>query len=197
LTSKGDETMLGEILERNARRHPDKPAIISQAKCLTFSALNETANRLANALFDLGVRKKDRIAIVADTCHQHIEISCAGVKGGTVITLLNPGLTPRELIHLINNAEANTIILGENYKGLIDSLRQELKSVKNFIILGDPQDDMKGYDKLINSSSPAEPEIPIEDDDVLFLVCSGGTTGLPKQIMHTHRSCLVTMLSII
>ncbi|MEW6615833.1 MAG: AMP-binding protein [Thermodesulfobacteriota bacterium] len=188
--------MLGEILERNARRYPNKSAIVSQAKCLTFGSLNERANRLTNALFDLGVRKKDRIAIVADTCFQHVEISCAGVKGGTVITLLNPGLTPRELTYLLNNAEANTIVLGENYKGLIDSLRPELKAVKNFIILGDTQDDMKGYDALINSSSPAGPEVPIEDDDPLFLVCSGGTTGLPKQIIHTHRSCLVTMLSI-
>ncbi|MFH1626162.1 MAG: AMP-binding protein [Pseudomonadota bacterium] len=189
--------MLGEILERNARRYPNKTALVFHANRLTFSDLDDRANRFANALSDLGVRKGDRIAIVADTCSEHVEISCAGVKGGTVITLLNPGLTPRELIHLLNNSEANTVVLGENYKGLIDSLRPELKSVRNFIILGDTQDDMKGYGGLVSSSSPDRPEVPIEHDDLLFLVCSGGTTGLPKQIMHTHRSCLVTMLSLL
>lgn len=188
--------MLGEILERNARRYPNKTALVFQKNRLTFSDLNDRVNKLANALSDLGVKKGDRIVIVADTCPQHIEIACAGIKGGTVSTLLNPGLTPRELIYLINNAEANTVVLGENYKGLIDSLRPELKSVKNFIILGNPQDDMKGYDALINSSSPAAPEVPIEENDLLFLVCSGGTTGLPKQIMHTYGSSLVTMLNV-
>jgi len=189
--------MLNEILERNARRYPNKTALVFQENRLTFAGLNERVNRLTNGLSGLGVSKGDRVAIVADTCAQHIEISCAGIKGRTATTLLNPGLSPRELIYLINNAEPNTVILGENYKGLIDSLRPELGSVKNFIIIGEPQDDMKGYDALIASSSPEEPRVKTEDDDLLFLLCSGGTTGLPKQVMYTHRGILFTMLNMI
>lgn len=189
--------MLSEILERNARRYPDKTALIFQTYRLTFSDLNERVNRLANALADLGVRKGDRAAIVADTCPQHIETFCAGIKAGIATTMLNPGLSPRELIYLINNAELNTVVLGANYKGLIDSLRPELGSVKNFIIIGDPQNDMKGYDELINYSSPAEPVLQTKDDDLLFLACSGGTTGLPKQIMHTYRSITDIMLNAV
>ena len=188
--------LLGEIIERNARRYPNKTALSFKSERITFKDLNQRANKLANGLYDLGVKKGDRIAIVADTCPQHIEISCAGIKGGTVITLLNPGLTPRELIHLMNNAEASTIIFGANYKGLVDSLRPELKSVRNFIIMGDAQNDVKGYEALIEASSHADPGVETEDDDLLFLVCSGGTTGLPKQIMHTYRSSLVTMLNV-
>jgi acyl-CoA synthetase (AMP-forming)/AMP-acid ligase II len=189
--------MLSQILERNARRYADKTALVFQENRLTFADLNERVNRLANGLSEIGVSKGDRVVIVADTCAQYIEISCAGIKGRTVTTLLNPALSSRELIYLINNAEPNTIILGENYKGLIDSLRPELGSVKNFIIMGEPQDDMKGYDTLISSSSQAEPRVKTEDDDLLFLLCSGGTTGLPKQVMYTHRGILFTMLNMI
>ena len=188
--------LLGEILERNARRYPNKTAITFESERITFQELNHRANKLANGFNNLGVKKGDKVAIVADTCPQHIEISCAGIKGGTVSTMLNPGLTPRELIHLMNNAEANTIIFGENYKGLVDSLRPELKSMKNYIILGDTLDDAKGYGALVEASSPEDPGVDVEDDDLLFLVCSGGTTGLPKQIMHTCRSSLVTMMNV-
>ena len=189
--------MLSEILERNARRYPDKTALVFQEKRLTFADLNDRVNRLTNGLSGLGVSKGDRVAIVADTCAQHIETSCAGIKGRTATTLLNPALSPRELIYLIDNAEPNTVILGENYKGLIDSLRPELGSVEHFIIMGEPQDDMKGYDALIASSSPEEPVIQSKDDDLLFLACSGGTTGLPKQVMYTHRSIFAFMLNMI
>ncbi|MBL7205904.1 MAG: AMP-binding protein [Desulfobacteraceae bacterium] len=189
--------MLNEILERNARRFPNKTALVFQNQRFTFSDLNERVNRLVNGLSGLGVRKGDRIAIAADTCPQHLEISCAGMKAGTATALLNPGLGKKELIHLINNAEPHTVVLGENYKGLIDSLRPELKNVKQYIVIGDPQDDMKGYEALLNSASPAEPKVEIKDDDLLFLLCSGGTTGLPKQIMYTHRGIIFTMLNMV
>jgi acyl-CoA synthetase (AMP-forming)/AMP-acid ligase II len=189
--------MLGEILERNARRYPDETGLVFGASRFTFSELNARVNRLTNALSALGVGKGDRIAIAADTCTQHLELSCAGMKGGTATALLNPGMTPRELIYLVNNAEPSTVILGENYKALIDSLRPDLKSVKNFIIIGEPQDDMKGYEPLLDSASPEESGVRVEDDDLLFLLCSGGTTGLPKQIMYNHRGMLFTMLNMV
>lgn len=189
--------MLDEILARNARRYPDKTGLVFKESRFTFSELNERVNRLTNALSALGVKKGDRMAIVADTCPQHIEAFFAGIKGGTATTMLNPGLNPQELTYLINNAEINTVVLGENYKGLINSLRPEIGCVKNFIIVGGPHNDMKGYDALITNSSPAEPVVQSKDDDLLFLACSGGTTGLQKQIMHTHRSIMAIMLDAI
>jgi long-chain acyl-CoA synthetase len=189
--------MLGEILERNARRYPDKTGLVFGTSRFTFSELNERVNRLTNALSAMGVGKGDRIAIAADTCTQHLELSCAGMKGGTATALLNPGLSPRELIYLINNATPSTVVLGENYKALIDSLRPELSSVRNFIIIGEPQDDMKSYEALLESASPEAPGVSVEDDDLLFLLCSGGTTGLPKQIMYKNNGMLFTMLNMV
>ena len=189
--------ILGEIPRRNARRYPDKTALVFEDRRFTFKEFNNRTNSLVNALSNLGVMKGDRVAVLADSCHQYVEIAFAGVKGGFVVAHFNPSLTPEGLTFLINNAGVNTIVLGEKYKGLINSLRPELTTVNNFIILGNSQDDMKSYEALIFSSPPTEPDIEVKDDDLYFLPCSSGTTGLPKQTMITNKAFLVSTLDFL
>ncbi|MEW6034939.1 MAG: AMP-binding protein [Chloroflexota bacterium] len=188
--------ILDEVLSRNARRYPDKPGLVCEPHRFTFREFNDRVNRLVNGLSALGLSKGDRIAIVADSGHQHIELGFAAIKGGIALAPLNPALPPRDLAHLMNNARARAVVLGENYKGLVESLQPELKGVERFVILGSPQDAGLGYEDLIASHPATEPRVQLREDDVLFLVCSGGTTGLPKQIAHTYRSCLATMLNV-
>jgi acyl-CoA synthetase (AMP-forming)/AMP-acid ligase II len=188
---------LKEISQRNARRYPNKTAVVFENNRFTFKEFNDRVNSLTNALLGLGVSKGDRIAILADNCPQYVELTMVAAKGGVVISPLNPMLSARETTYLVNNAGASTIIIAENYMNSINSIRQELKTVRNIIVIGNPQDDMKSYEALISKSSPEEPNIQINDDDLLFLPCSGGTTGLPKQIMHTHKSCFFVMLNML
>ena len=189
--------ILKEIPRRNARRYPNKTAVVFETDRFTFSEFDNRINSLTNALLDLGVSKGDRIAVVADNCHQYVELPFVAAKGGMVISPLNPTLSVQDLTYLINNAGASTIVFTENYKDSINSIRQELNNVKNFIIIGSPQGDMKSYEALVASYTPKEPLVKVDDDALLFLPCSGGTTGFPKQIMHTHRSCFFIMLNML
>jgi len=185
-----------EILVRHSQKYPDKVAIVFEDKRFTFRELNDRVNSLTQALMGLGVTKGDRIAIVADNCHQYLEIALAGVKGGMVIIPLNPNLSQRDLSYLINNSEANTVIFSQNYADSINALRDELENVRNFIVIG-KLEGIKSYEELVASYPAKEPQVKVEDDDLYMLASSGGTTGLPKQAMHTYKSIVVMMFDMI
>lgn len=95
--------VIGEIFARNARRYPEREGVIYQDTRLTFRELNERVNRLTRALVHLGVQKQDRIALIANNCHQFIEIIGACAKGGFILASLSTKLKD-ELSHILGNA---------------------------------------------------------------------------------------------
>jgi len=189
--------VLGELARRNARRYPKKTAVVFENNRYTFKEFNCRVNGLANALLDMGVCKGDRIAVLLDSCHQYIEIYWAGPKAGIVVAPLNPSLTAQDLAYIINDSEANTLILGQNYVELVNSIRSNLPTIKNLIIVGTAFEGMKGYEDLISKHSSDEPSVEIDENDIAYLLYSSGTTGLPKGVMITHRQAIETALNYI
>ena len=186
-----------EIMVRHSRERPDKAAVVFEDKRFSFKEFNDRVNSLTQALMDLGVNKGDKIAIVADNCHQYLEIGGTAVKGGMVVVPLNPNLSQRELSYFINNSEANTVIFSENHTHLINSLRGKLENVENFIVIGKSGEGTKSYEDLIASYPAKEPQIQVKDEDLYILACTGGTTGLPKQVMVTYKSVVATMFGVL
>ena len=184
-----------EMLVQHVQKYPDKVAVVFEGQRFTFRELNDRVNSLTRALMDLGVNKGDRIAMVADNCHQYLEAALAAVKGGMVITTVNPTLSQRELSYLINNSEANTLLFSQNYADVVNALRDELELVKNFIVIG-KLEGARSYEELIASYPAKEPQVKVEDDDLYMLASTGGTTGLPKHVMHTRRGVTVMMFDM-
>ena len=182
--------IIGKLIARNAKRHPNKTALVSGDYVFTFTEFNERVNKLANTLADLGVKKGDRIAALLDNCHQYVELYCSAPKCGFVLVPLNYMLSGKELAFIINNSGANTLFLGEKYINTINSVRGDLKGVKHFIIIGTPTEGMKSYEEIISGYPADEPKVDISEDDLAYLLYTSGTTGLPKGVMHSHRSIL-------
>ena len=139
---------------------PDKDAIVFEGKRLTFGQLNERVNRLGNALLNMGVKKGDRVSIVAVNCNQCIEAYFTTAKIGAIYVPLNFRARGNELTYMLNSSEANTLFVGERYLDLANSIKPELNSMKNFISIDKPQEGMLYYEDLLASSS-AEDILPI------------------------------------
>ena len=189
--------LLADIARKNKEFYANKTAIVSGSARYSFGEFDDRVNSLVNALSNLGVNKGDKVILMSESCHQCVEVAFAGLKGGVIVSPLNPNLPQRGLAYLINNAEAKAIIVAENYKSAIESIRAEIEGVKDLIVIGTPAGEMRSYEDMISSYPPNEPKVELKEEDLLFLFCSGGTTGLPKHVMHTRRSTLDTTLNFV
>ncbi|MDH5695993.1 MAG: long-chain-fatty-acid--CoA ligase [Dehalococcoidia bacterium] len=186
---------LRELLNRNAQTYSDKTAFIFENKRYTFKQVNQRVNSLTNALASIGVRKGDRVGILAYNCPQYFEVFNVA-KAGMVCVPLNYRFVGRELAYLINNSEANTLILEKEFLNSILPIRHELKGVKNFICLDAALENMMSYEQLISNFPPDEPVGEVGEDDPCILFYTSGTTGRPKGAIHTNKSLLAEAATV-
>lgn len=191
--------VLGDILTRNAKYTPDRLAVVcksSDTRC-SYGQLNARVNRLAHAFTSCGVHKGDRVAILQHNCVQYIETFFAVMKIGAVLVPLDHRLVTRELIYLLNDSEANTLLIGADYLNHVSSINAEAGSVKNLFSIGPGADDLQSYDALISQHPPTEPDIHVDESDLATLYYTSGTTGSPKGVMMTHRNLVAAMMNMI
>ena len=167
---------------------PDKEAIVFESNRHTFSQLNERVNRLANGLAKLGVSKGDRVALLQVNCNQCVETYFAVSKLGAIYVPLNFRAKGDELTYMLNTAEVNTLFAGDRYIDLVNSIRPNLTSVKDYISIESKQDDVLYYEDVISSSPADEVVTEIDDNDTTILMYTAGTTGFPKGVMLSHNS---------
>ena len=178
-----------DILVTNAVSYTDKTALVFKGNRYTFGEVNNRVNSIINALAEMGVKKGDHVGILAYNCPQYFE-AFALSKAGLVCVPLNFRSVARELVYLINDSEINTIIVSKDFVDLVNSIRNEIKGVKNFISLNFEAEGMKSYEELINSHVSIEPMSPLNPEDDAAIYYTSGTTGRPKGAVHTHKSLL-------
>ena len=103
---------------------------------------------------------------------------------------LRARLSPEELLHIMNDCQANTLILEESFMKDLNAIKGDIKYIKHYITLSGDHEGMLDYEELIADSSPDEPDVDVLDDDVYALIYTTGTTGKPKGAMQTHRNQL-------
>jgi len=182
--------LLRDILDRNARMYPNRTATVWGEIRHTFQEFKERVNKLVNALMDLDCVKGDRVAVLLRNCSPYIELYFGIPKGGMVIVPINYRNRERELIHVLKDSGANTLIVGADYIDIIDSIREEIRGVKNFISVGRRVNGYLEYEELISGSSSEEQNVDVSEDDVVALIYTSGTTGRAKGAMITQRNIL-------
>lgn len=189
--------IIPDYVERHARLYPEKIAMIFEDRQCTYLKLQERVYRLANGLIKLGLKEGDRVAVLAENCFEFLEIYVGVAKAGGVVAPLNYRLLPKDIGHLINYVRTEFLILGANYIDMIKSIRGEIKEVRHFITVEGSGEGMIPYDQLLAQSSTTNPGIKRDMDDLFCLIFTGGTTGLPKGAMLTHRNLYNCCLSFI
>lgn len=189
--------IIPDYVERHAGLYPKKKAVIFEERQCTFLNLQERVYRLANGLIGLGLKEGDRVAILAENCFEYLEIYLGIAKAGGVAAPLNFRLLPADIAQLINYVDTEFLILGANYADMINAMREETRTLKRFITLQGRSEGMIDYDQLLEESSNTKPVIQRDMDDLFCLIFTGGTTGLPKGAMLTHRNLYNVALSFI
>jgi acyl-CoA synthetase (AMP-forming)/AMP-acid ligase II len=175
-----------EFLTITAAIVPDRPAILFEGKRFTYQEINERVNRFANALAGLGVKKGDRVAILQVNCNEYFEAYYGTAKLGAVYVPLNFRAKGEEISYMLNNAEANFLMVGERYVDLVNGIKNTIPSVKQFICIESKPKGYLNYNELLAKASADEVFTEIGDDDLTILMYTAGTTGRPKGVPQRH-----------
>ncbi len=173
---------------------PDRVAISFEGKKYTFIEFSERVNRLAKSLLDLGVSKGDRVAFLQVNCNQLVEAYFAAANIGAIYIPVNFRAKAQELIHMLNDAEASVLFLGERYTDLVKSLIDNLADKPTLISLENKHSDMLYYEDLISSPLLEDVSVELNPDEATVLLYTAGTTGLPKGVLLPHNSFTIYVL---
>jgi len=176
-----------DIIYRNALLRANNEAYVYENTRLTWSQYNQKVNQLIHTLHKMKVKKGDVIGILAWNCIEYAYFSGAAMKGGFIASPYNSRLKAQELDYLINYSEAETIFVGPEFVETINSLKEKLPGVKNYICLEKPGAGMQFIDNLLAASSDKEPGVDIDENDPLYIIYTSGTTGVPRGALYTHR----------
>ncbi|BBO81208.1 acyl-CoA synthetase [Desulfosarcina ovata subsp. sediminis] len=185
-----------DVLRLSAARVPNKTALILDEKSLTYAQLNQRVNQLASAMLKMDLKHGDRVAVLVHNCIEYFEIYMALCKIGGVMVPINNLLKMNELQRDLSYIAPRFIFFAEEFSSKVDKLKEEIDSLEKSICIGDASlPDHHRYEALFEGQSDAEPDIAVNDDDLMSIFLTSGTTGNPKGAMRTHRHNYLNALS--
>ena len=192
-----DTLLVGATLRQHAQKYPDKEAIIFEDKRLTYKEYNERVNRLSNSLFNLGLKKGDRVGILLHNCSEYMEAYFAINKTGIVGVPINYNLQSDEIEYILNHSGAAGLITGPEFLERLGAIQPKLEHLKHCVFVGQGcPSNMSPYEQFLSSASPDEPEVDLKESDPNMIMYTSGTTGFPKGAMRSQRAnTLVYMYS--
>jgi acyl-CoA synthetase (AMP-forming)/AMP-acid ligase II len=189
---------LGLFISKRAALHPNSEALvdIASGQRLSYAELNTRCSRLANGLVERGLHSGDRVATLLMNGPEFVETFFGVAKVGGVIVALNWRLVADELSFILTDSGADTLVFGSAFKDVVVDLHSrgsDGTQIRTWIHVGeaaDRPDFAIGYEDILARASPDEPPIGASDDDLLFIMYTSGTTGLPKGVMHSHNTTM-------
>lgn len=174
------------VLDRQAAERPDQVALVDAAGELTYAQLREQCCRAAGGLRDLGVGAGDRVALLMDNSIDHIVAWFATSCLNAVEVALNTALKPGQIAQIVQHSEPTVLITDAAHVPLVRAVADAVPSLKAVIVRGDADTDGLPFPVStfadLAAHDPVEPE-RLAPHDLLGIVYTSGTTGLPKGVL--------------
>jgi acyl-CoA synthetase (AMP-forming)/AMP-acid ligase II len=187
--------LLSDIVRLNGRKTPDRIAVVTEDREITFGQLRDGAWRVANAMRELATTG-DRIGILAENLPEYVDCYYGVPAAGMALTFLNYRLHPKEWTWILNNAEASVLLVQEKYLEQIQPYLAEITTLRHIVVIGgDGSQGHPTYADVVGGASAEEPPRDVDEDSTAWLLYTSGTTGFPKGAMLSHRNLMVAGLN--
>ncbi|HLR43027.1 MAG TPA: AMP-binding protein [Pseudogracilibacillus sp.] len=190
------EMIFSDPIKLNALRYAKKEAISFKDKRFTYESFNQRINQLSHALQEVGIQKGDKVAFMLFNCNELFEIIFACSKIGAIFVPINSRFIAREIKHVLNNSKASVLIHDARFSEEVQKVLEKGSSIKTVVTVGNNFNQTIMYESFIAPQSIKEP-IPdhsISESDHICYLYTGGTTGLPKAAVRSHRSMYMVAL---
>jgi 3-oxocholest-4-en-26-oate---CoA ligase len=180
---------LADIFEIVVDTVPDREAVVVGFgdRRLTYAALEERANRLADHLAGAGIGAGDHVAAYLYNGSEFLETMLAAFKLRAAVVNVNYRYVAAELAYVLADSDARAIVYDPRFTATLDEVASELGKLTERLAIGDD------YEAALAAASPVRPKVRRTGDD-LYLLYTGGTTGMPKGVMWRHADILAAGL---
>ncbi len=183
-----EELIYPRLLLTAAERRGDRPAFVDDDGSTELLVDHvDRSLRLADAhRTRFGMARDDRFAVLAGNSRHYVNLWHAAFLGGGVVNPLNNRLAPKELGFILADSGSKVLYVDADHAPIAERLRADLPALETVVLIGDGDvaHDVR-YDEVVGSGSPTV--VDVAEDDLAVLMYTGGTTGLPKGVMHTQR----------
>ena len=211
---------LGDLFDRSVKRFADKTAYVCMGKAITYAELDAASARFGAFLQrDLGLPKGTRVALMMPNVLQYPIAMFGALRAGYTIVNVNPLYTARELEHQLKDSGAEAIVILENFAHTLEQVRAQVP-IRHVIVtslgelLGFPKGAIVNFvvrrvrklvppwtldghlsfgDALARGAAHALQPVEVGHEDAAFLQYTGGTTGVAKGAVLTHRNIVANL----
>jgi malonyl-CoA/methylmalonyl-CoA synthetase len=190
-----DET-LAHLIDQTAFRMGEKEALLFLRKGriesqLTYSSLQKSSTRVANALVEMGLKKDERVILFMPKCVEQVLFHLGVQKAGAVSVILNPGFKKNEMDYFLRDTDAKIVIVGKKEEGLIRSIDETRK------ILSMDTEAPFAEETFFQEYASQPVSVNATIYDPALLIYTSGTTGQPKGSILTQQNLIQDAKNII
>ena len=176
-----------DLLRRVAADHPDREAYVHGEKRVTYAWLDRAADGFAATLIDRGVAPGDKVAIYSWDRPEWLDAMLGAYKARAVPVNVNYRYVADEVRYILDNSGSVAVVFERAFAPVVEAVRRDLPQLCHLIVLDDGSDapttpDAVSYEEAVAAASPTR-EFPPRSPDDLYLLYTGGTTGVPKGVM--------------
>jgi crotonobetaine/carnitine-CoA ligase len=187
LHSLNVRSFLEDAVERNAT----SPFLLWEDESHSYEQFNAQVDAAAAYWHEIGVRKGDRVAFMADNSPGFLHAWLGLAKIGAVLVAINTGFKFVEASYLIEHSEAQVALIDPQHADLFRRIHAAVPTLHRTFVLGAAD----GYEDFAQSSREfggRMPSVNLSGDDLISLIYTSGTTGKPKGVMQSHRNYVLT-----
>jgi long-chain acyl-CoA synthetase len=173
------------MLEKTASEVPEQTAIVLGSRRVSYRELDETSNRIANALISLGIKKGDHVGVLLSRTPEWVINTFGVLKTGAAAVLLDAGAKPPELEPQLRESDSKLLITEERFSPVLSSILPTAPLLKQVLTIDTDQ-----YKNMVAAGSPVSPAVNIQGDDEAIVFYTLGVLGKNKGVVHTHSSFL-------
>ena len=178
---------LGHLLEQSTNANPDKTLFIYEGDRMSYFKVNRYVNRVANVLKELGVEKSGNVSVMLPNGFDFPVTWLALAKLGAVMVPTNTSYKEHDLEYILSDSEVSCMVIHNDYLSVLENIKEKVPLLRDIIVVGGIKEGYHSFEAMTERVSEDFTIDNVNENDLLNIQYTSGTTGFPKGCMLTHR----------